>query len=232
MDDNSSGFYAYASLPAEIGQTIEQLNLNVTYYVGYAIGKGKRVLLTENKSIQEGNPTITEVGILDTLGFKEYQNSTELTRFLNSAVPTDPLSIPKKINFKSPEYLLEGMDKTDLATRIVSRTKKARFLFRSFDSNEQPMLSANDAISQVAQSQEIPWRYGVDIFVYLVTGILKLNRKPKFISLFSGAGGLDCGLEAAGFQCALAVEKSEICRETYCLNFPKVKLSSTGAIEC
>lgn len=98
MGNNVSGFYAYASSPAEIGQTIEQaanrssskintwkaldipghfiseevlegidscsflvadisvLNFNVTYEIGYAIGKGKRVLLTKNRGINEGSP--------------------------------------------------------------------------------------------------------------------------------------------------------------------------------
>ncbi|MGC7897207.1 hypothetical protein ACP3XI_18345 [Vibrio anguillarum] len=186
MSNNKSGFYAYASSPAEIGQTVELavktsssqietwraldipghfisekvlegidaceflvadisvLNFNVTYEIGYAIGKGKRVLLTKNKSIKEGSPSIKEVGIFDTLGYQEYQNSSELSGFLNSAIPDRPLSFSKKINIKSPVYLLEGMHKTDWATRIVSRIKKARFLFRSFDPNEQPRLSAND----------------------------------------------------------------------------------------
>lgn len=197
MGNNKSGFFAYASSPVEIGQTIEKavtnsnsevntwkaldipgqfisekvlegidscsflvadisvLNFNVTYEVGYAIGKGKRVLLTKNRSIQEGSPSIREVGIFDTLGYKEYQNSSELSGFLNSAVPADPLSLPSRINTKSPVYLLEGMHKTDWATRIVSRIKKARYLFRSFDPNEQPRLSANDAINHVAQSHGI-----------------------------------------------------------------------------
>ncbi|MCH8493428.1 MAG: hypothetical protein LAT53_09375 [Idiomarina sp.] len=197
MENKGPGFYAYASSPAGVGQTIEQavsscnaeintwkaldipghfisekvlesidscgflvadisvLNFNVTYEIGYAIGKGKRVLLTKNKSIQEGRPSIREVGIFDTLGYKEYQNSSELSGFLNSAIPSDPLSLPSKINIKSPVYLLEGMHKTDWSTRIVSRIKKARYLFRSFDPNEHPRLSANDAINQVAQSHGI-----------------------------------------------------------------------------
>lgn len=201
MTEKITGFYAYASSPTEIGQSIEEavssinsnadlsvetwkaldvvghfiseevlegidscdflvadisvLNFNVIYEIGYAIGKGKRILLTRNKSIREGNITIREVGIFDTLGYKEYQNSHELCSFIKDANSLDPLKISRKINIKSPVYLLEGLHKTDWLGRIVSRIKKARYLFRSFDPNEQPRLSANDAINQVSQSHGI-----------------------------------------------------------------------------
>lgn len=134
---------------------ISILNFNVTYEIAYAIGKGKRVLITKNSSIREASPSIREVGIFDTLGFKEYQNSAELSIFIKEAEKCRPLNISSKINIKSPVYLLEGLHKTDWASRIVSRIKKARFLFRSFDPNEQPRLSANDAINHVSQSYGI-----------------------------------------------------------------------------
>lgn len=148
METNEFGFYAYASEPAQIGQTIEQaviatktatrmkvltwksidipgqfisskvlesiescafliadisvLNFNVTYEIGYAIGKQKRVLLTKNKSIRELSPTIREVGIFDTLGYREYQNSEELSEFIKSSNNLSNLNIQNKINIKSP----------------------------------------------------------------------------------------------------------------------------------
>lgn len=44
--------------------------------------------------------------------------------------------------------------------------------------------------------------------------------KPKLISLFSGAGGLDYGFEAAGFETAVAVEMDHDCCETLRANRP------------
>lgn len=134
---------------------ISMLNFNVTYEIAYAIGRGKRILIVRNASIKEGVPNIRDVGIFDTLGYKLYQNSSELSSFINNANILTPINIPSKMNIKSPVYLLDGYHKTDWATRIVSRIKKARYLYRSFDPNEQPRLSANDAITQVSQSYGI-----------------------------------------------------------------------------
>ncbi|MFQ2529548.1 hypothetical protein ACK30K_19450 [Aeromonas caviae] len=143
----ASGFFAYASMPADIGQTIErsaansavssgtstistwaeldivghfisdkvlegieyadffiadisELNFNVTYEIGYAIGKSKRILLVKNKSIQPQGLKISDVGIFDTLGYKEYQNSFELNTFLNntSTLRKVRTSIPRTKN--------------------------------------------------------------------------------------------------------------------------------------
>ncbi len=46
--------------------------------------------------------------------------------------------------------------------------------------------------------------------------------KPVCISLFSGCGGLDLGVEAAGFRVAVASDADETCAETYGLNFRNV----------
>jgi len=61
---------------------ITKLNFNVTYEIGYAIGKSKRVLLTKNKSIENQELMADKVGIFDTLGYREYQNSQELKSFI------------------------------------------------------------------------------------------------------------------------------------------------------
>ncbi|MFZ1059779.1 MAG: DNA cytosine methyltransferase [Candidatus Rokuibacteriota bacterium] len=50
------------------------------------------------------------------------------------------------------------------------------------------------------------------------------------VSLFAGAGGLDLGLEAAGFKVRLCVESDEDARETLRANRPRWKLSEPGDI--
>src|SRR5262245_39357492 len=48
-----------------------------------------------------------------------------------------------------------------------------------------------------------------------------MNRRPRVISLFSGAGGLDYGLEAAGIDTAVALEMDRDCCETLRKSRPK-----------
>lgn len=48
------------------------------------------------------------------------------------------------------------------------------------------------------------------------------GSKPVCISLFSGCGGLDLGIESAGFRVAVASDADSTCAETYKLNFPQV----------
>lgn len=52
----------------------------------------------------------------------------------------------------------------------------------------------------------------------------------SLISLYSGAGGLDLGLEAAGFSSKLCVEMDERCKETLRLNRPEWKIADPGDI--
>lgn len=49
--------------------------------------------------------------------------------------------------------------------------------------------------------------------------------KPLFVSLFTGAGGIDLGLEAAGFEPIVAVEKDQVARETLAANRPNWNLA-------
>ena len=44
----------------------------------------------------------------------------------------------------------------------------------------------------------------------------------RFVSLFSGCGGLDCGLAQAGFEPILALDNDPTCAATHELNFPGV----------
>lgn len=56
-------------------------------------------------------------------------------------------------------------------------------------------------------------------------------NKPKVISLFSGAGGLDIGFESAGFSIAVAVEVDPSCCDTLRTNRPNLPIINKNITE-
>ena len=135
-----------------LGADITTLNFNVTYEIGYGIGRRRRLILTRNRAIKDNPTTRAAYGVFDTLGYREYENRTELSEILFSLSDVAPLVYDSKVSTKSPIYVLQPKFKTDQAIRMIARVKKARLFYRSFDPSEQPRLSAHDAIRNVAQS--------------------------------------------------------------------------------
>ncbi|WLT30792.1 P-loop ATPase, Sll1717 family [Geothrix sp. PMB-07] len=140
---------------------ITETNLNVTFEIGYALGLGKKILLTKNNSIRETHK-IESLGLFDTIGYKTYQNSKELFQWIRSVKDLEPTvnasQIPKT---DSPIYLIEPKYKTDQIIHTISRIKKTGLKFRSFDPQERARLSAYEAIEEVSKS------FGV--FLYFIS---------------------------------------------------------------
>lgn len=58
----------------------------------------------------------------------------------------------------------------------------------------------------------------------------KRKTKPTVLSLFTGAGGLDIGLQRAGFSVKLCVEIDEVARKTLKKNHPSWRLAKPGDV--
>ncbi len=130
---------------------ISKPNFNVFYEIGYAIGKGRRVLLIKHRSISD-DISFNELGLFDTLGWKVYSNGGELAEILKAFNDVRPLHLGNKVNPNSPVYFVQPKHKTDYDGYILASIKKAPLRFRSFDPTETPRLGARDAIANVSQS--------------------------------------------------------------------------------
>ena len=128
------------------------LNENVVFEVGYAIGSKKRCLLLVNGTLSGERDLANSVGIFDTLGYQTYDTTAALTEHLTGRTAFAPIEFEAAINHQQPVYIVEPSKKNDPHLTLVSRTKKARWRYRSFNPDEDVRLSASDAIKHVAQS--------------------------------------------------------------------------------
>ena len=131
---------------------VTYINENVAFEIGYAIGSKKRVLLFVNSSHNYDLDLWGKIGIVDTLGYESYENSQTLTTLLASKTDFSPLEFEVATNHQQPVYIVEPSKKNDAHLMLVSRTKKARWKYRSFNPDEDVRLSALDAIQHVTQS--------------------------------------------------------------------------------
>ena len=165
---------------------ITRLNFNILFEIGYAIGKQRRVVPILDKSFNPQEKEITSLGILDTIGYTPYQNSEELVKLLVSIQNFKPLHFQDlPIDQGAPIYVIDTLYKTDASVRILSKIKKSRTRFRSFDPQEQSRLSAMEAYQNVAQS------------VAIVVHLLSSNQTDWLFNNYRGAfvAGLCYGLD-------------------------------------
>jgi hypothetical protein len=135
---------------------ITRLNFNVVFEIGYAIGRQKRVILVRNRSLTTSDALVREIGLFDTLGYSEYSQTSELVAIVADVTDLSPIPLtPYQISRGSPVYVVTPRVKTDAEVRVLSRLKKARLQFRTFDPEEQGRLAALEAIENVARSHGV-----------------------------------------------------------------------------
>lgn len=164
---------------------VTYLNDNVTFELGYAIGCKKRCFMFVNSGHVGDRDAANNIGIFDTLGFDEYANYDELARLLLAKKDFTPIDFEVSINRQQPVYIVEPAKKNDAHLMLVSRTKKARWKYRSFNPEEDVRLSALDAIRHVAQSAGVI----VPLQAITVPGAREHNIRALFVA------GLSIALE-------------------------------------
>jgi len=164
---------------------VTKLNFNVTFEIGYAIGRKKRLILIKNSSLSADDNLIREVGIFDTLGYLSYATSGQLVSHILGITDKAPLAFDENIDAKAPVFIAQPPIKTDIELRILARIKKARLQFRSYDPEEVGRLSALTAINDVAKS------------IGVVAPLLAANRRDALVHNMRAAfiGGLCLGMD-------------------------------------
>ena len=168
-----------------VAADITFLNENVAFEVGFAIGRHKRCLLFRNNSFEGDKDLAASAGVFDTLGYEEYSTSEHLSQLLLDRTVFDAIPITCQINYRAPVYIIEPSRRTEAFGILVSRVKKARWMYRSFNPSEDVRLAAMDAIRHVSQAAGV-------ITPLVATGVVG-QREHNIRAMF--VAGLSTALE-------------------------------------
>ena len=132
---------------------VTTLNFNLLFEIGYAIGLGIPVLPLRDTSYLKDARVFNELGLIDTLGYLDFQNAGDLVRAIRAkGKPSLALPQNQAIDKERPLYVMKSPVQSEGMVRLMSSVKKSGLRFRSFDPRESPRLSLHDAFKQASSS--------------------------------------------------------------------------------
>lgn len=132
---------------------VTTLNFNLMFEIGVALGLELPVIPIRDTSFIRDKREFDKFGMLDTVGYLDFQNSDQLASAILGKLPLRPIPTPlAELNFDSPLYVLKGPINTEGEVRLMSTLKKSSLRFRSFDPVETPRLSLHELRKQISGS--------------------------------------------------------------------------------
>jgi hypothetical protein len=128
---------------------VTTLNLNLMFEIGYALGIGVPVIPIRDTSFIKDTKTFDQIGLIDTLGYLDFQNSLELSDKISKRTDSTPTfhQLPP-INKEQPLYVVRSHLQNEGMIRLMSALKKSGLRFRSFDPRESPRLSLHEPLGR------------------------------------------------------------------------------------
>jgi len=165
---------------------ITDMNFNVLFEMGYAIGLRKPVLPIRDSTYETQKRQFDEIGIFDTLGYEQFTNSVNLIDLVSKKRGlSNAMIIQPELNKNQPIYFIRSPIDNDGSLKLFSSLKKSWFRFRTFDSRESPRLSFHDAYKQTLSS--------VSVVAQLIdperTGAIVHNARAAFVCGMALAAG-------------------------------------------
>ncbi len=166
---------------------VTSLNFNVLFEIGYALGLGIPVVPIRDTTCSLDQREFDELGLLDVLGYVDYQNSDELAARLPTAIENArfPLSRNIKQNNEQPIFVVKTPITNDGQIKLMSIVKKSGLRFRTFDPKETSRLSLQDAFRDVTSSLGII----THLLAPIRRGSLVHNARSAFMAGLGMASG-------------------------------------------
>lgn len=134
---------------------ITTLNFNVLFEIGYIYGLSKPFIPIFDVSFGTNKNMLDKIGLLDTVGYKEFTNSSEIISIVEAKATHITSQRSSQLDTFAPIYYLKTPLDTEGSLRVTSSLKKSWFRFRVYDPKERVRLPLSLAIREVDKSRAI-----------------------------------------------------------------------------
>jgi hypothetical protein len=132
---------------------VTTLNFNLLFEIGFALGLELPIVPIRDTSLLTSNEDFQELGLLDTVGYLDFQNAEALATGLLERWPPQAIPTPRAaVNRDRPLYVVKAHIPTEGDVRLMSTLKKSALHFRTYDVVETPRLSLHEVRKAVASS--------------------------------------------------------------------------------
>lgn len=104
---------------------VTTLNFNLLFEIGYAIGLGLPVLPIRDTSYVKDSRVFAELGLVDTLGYFDFQNSADLVKEVSKGAPNQTLPQLLPVDTNRPIYVVKSPVQSEGMIRLMSSVKKS-----------------------------------------------------------------------------------------------------------
>ena len=178
---------------ATIVADVTTLNFNLMFEIGFAIGLGVPIIPIRDTSFVRDRKAFDELGLLDTIGYRDFQNADQLSDKIMTITPAAPSAVAAAINRQAPLYVVKGPLHTEGDLRLLSAIKKSALRFRTFDVVETPRLSLHEIRRQVGSS--------LGVVVHL------LSQDRAVAAVHNARCAIVAGLAMAQGKCVLMLQE-------------------------
>ena len=132
---------------------VTTLNFNLMFEIGFGLGLKLPVIPIRDTTIVTSKRDFEELGLLDTIGYIDFQNAASLAESIRSRMPFKPLPVPtEQVYLDAPVYVVRSSIDTDGYLRMVSLLNNSGIKFRTYDLREVSRISIQEARKQVGMS--------------------------------------------------------------------------------
>jgi hypothetical protein len=132
---------------------VTTLNFNLLFEIGFALGLGLPVIPIRDTTILTSREEFQELGLLDTMGYVDFQNADILAGGILQRWPGEPLpKVRAELNRERPLFVVKASIATEGDVRLMSTLKKSAVHLRTYDVIETPRLSLHEVQRSVNSS--------------------------------------------------------------------------------